>query len=150
MRHIPRPLHRLMFLFRPPSGPLFLSNNWGGYWTERLAPFGIVFGSFWEQDTRFLRHIQGHGTRQCLLFGPLRVHSFCPITGWVIGQKDWLPWGPFWSILGAIWYCFGASQRVFLCESEVREPRLVHTAPGRMPGLDAQAKGCFIEVSRTR
>jgi hypothetical protein len=27
---------------RERESPLFLSNNWEGYWTERLAPFGTV------------------------------------------------------------------------------------------------------------
>lgn len=41
-------------------------------------------------------------------------------------------WGPFGS--------FSVRLRVFLCEGEVREPRLVQIVPGRMPGFDAQAK----------
>ena len=49
-------------LFRPPLGPLFLSNNSGGYWTENVVPFGDHFGALWEaflfrcparQDARF-------------------------------------------------------------------------------------------------
>ena len=36
----------LLLLFRSPLGPLFLSNNSEGYWTEKMVPFGVHFGAF--------------------------------------------------------------------------------------------------------
>jgi hypothetical protein len=64
-------------LFRPPLGPLFLSNNSGGYWTENVVPFGDHFGALWEaflfrcpawQDARFCT--------QGLFFAPEELFLF--------------------------------------------------------------------------
>ena len=73
------------------------------------------------------------------LFGPLGVQFFCPITRGVIGQKDWFPLGTFLGQSGSFFGSCRCASAYFLCVAAVKEPRLVHTPPGRMPGYVADS-----------
>ena len=129
-----------MPIFRPPLGPLFLSNNPAGYWTENVVPFGVHFGAFWKQSSWFWGLPRATARSNAPFSAPFGSTFFCPITQGVIGQKKWFPLGSILVHSGrhfVLFLCVSASS---LCEGAAKEPRLVHTPPGRMPGSDGQAK----------
>ena len=131
-----------MPIFRPPLGPLFLSNNPAGYWTENVVPFGVHFGAFWEQSSWFWGPSQGHGTLECPFFGPRWVQFFCPITQGVIGQKKWFPLGSILEHSGCQLVLFRCVSVFSLCEGAVKEPQLVHSSP--------RLAGCQVLIDKPR